>query len=48
MSRLPIVNFKTMDALLQLLGFVHVRKAGSHVFYLHADGRTTTVPSHAG
>ena len=48
MSRLPIVNFKTMDALLLHLGFVRVRQAGSHVFYRHPDGRTTTVPNHPG
>jgi len=46
-SRLPIVNYKTMDALLRRLGFAAVRQTGSHVFYRHPDGRTTTVPSHA-
>ncbi len=45
MSRLPIVNFKTMDALLLHLGFVRVRQARSHVFYRHPDGRTTTIPN---
>jgi len=48
MSRLPIVNFRTMDKLLLKLGFERVRQKGSHVFYRHADGRTTTVPDHAG
>lgn len=48
MSRLPIVNFKTMDALLRRLGFVAVRQTGSHVFYGHPDGRSTTVPNHPG
>jgi predicted RNA binding protein YcfA (HicA-like mRNA interferase family) len=47
-TRLPIVDFKTMDALLRRLGFVIVRQKGSHVFYRHADGRTTTVPNHPG
>jgi predicted RNA binding protein YcfA (HicA-like mRNA interferase family) len=37
-----------MDALLLQLGFVAVRQRGSHVFYRHADGRTTTVPNHPG
>jgi predicted RNA binding protein YcfA (HicA-like mRNA interferase family) len=27
---------------------VAVRQRGSHVFYRHADGRTTTVPRHKG
>jgi predicted RNA binding protein YcfA (HicA-like mRNA interferase family) len=48
MSRLPIVNFQTMEKLLKKLGFEAVRQKGSHVFYRHADGRTTTVPHHKG
>lgn len=48
MSRLPVVNFKTMESLLLRLGFVAVRQKGSHVFYRHADGRTTTIPHHSG
>ena len=37
-----------MDRLLRTLGFVQVRQEGSHVFYRHTDGRTTTVPNHGG
>ena len=48
MSRLPIINFKTMELLLLRLGFTQVRQKGSHVFYRHPDGRTTTVPNHSG
>jgi predicted RNA binding protein YcfA (HicA-like mRNA interferase family) len=48
MSRLPLVDFKTLDRLLRRMGFQAVRQKGSHVFYRHADGRTTTVPNHAG
>jgi predicted RNA binding protein YcfA (HicA-like mRNA interferase family) len=48
MSRLPIVNFQTMEKLLRKLGFEAVRQKGSHVFYRHPDGRTTTVPHHKG
>ena len=48
MSRLPIVDFRTMEALLIRLGFAVVRQRGSHVFYRHPDGRTTTVPNHQG
>jgi HicA toxin of bacterial toxin-antitoxin, len=32
-----------MERVLQRLGFARVRQKGSHVFYRHADGRTTTV-----
>jgi predicted RNA binding protein YcfA (HicA-like mRNA interferase family) len=45
-SRLPIVDARTMDAVLGQLGFVAARTRGSHVFYRHPDGRTTTVPHH--
>ena len=48
MSRLPIVNFKTMEKILLHLGFVAVRQKGSHIFYRHPDGRTTTLPNHPG
>jgi len=46
MSKLPMANFKTMDKVLRRLGFIAVRQKGSHVFYRHADGRTTTLPNH--
>jgi predicted RNA binding protein YcfA (HicA-like mRNA interferase family) len=46
MSKLPMVNSKTMDKILHHLGFAAVRQKGSHVFYRHADGRTTTLPNH--
>ena len=48
MSRLPTINFRSMERILLRLGFVTVRQKGSHVFYRHADGRTTTVPKHHG
>jgi len=48
MSRLPIVDFKTMDRLLLQIGFKAVRQKGSHIFYRHPDGRTTTLPNHPG
>ena len=48
MTRIPVVDFRTLDRLLKKLGFTPVRQRGSHVFYRHVDGRTTTVPNHAG
>jgi predicted RNA binding protein YcfA (HicA-like mRNA interferase family) len=47
-TRLPIIGFRTMNAVLMRLGFEVVRQKGSHVFYRHPDGRTTTVPNHPG
>lgn len=35
-----------MEKLLLKLGFERVRQKGSHVFYRHPDGRTTSVPHH--
>lgn len=46
MSRLPVVNFALMDRILIKLGFIVARQRGSHVFYRHPDGRTTTLPNH--
>jgi predicted RNA binding protein YcfA (HicA-like mRNA interferase family) len=37
-----------MEKLLLKLGFQRVRQKGSHVFYRHPDGRTTSVPHHPG
>lgn len=48
MSRLPVVNFSTMEKILKKLGFEAVRQKGSHVFFRHKDGRTTTLPHHGG
>jgi predicted RNA binding protein YcfA (HicA-like mRNA interferase family) len=45
-SRLPIVDSKKMEKVLLRLGFAMVRQKGSHVFYRHPDGRTTTLPHH--
>jgi len=37
-----------MQRVLRSLGFDPVRQKGSHVFFRHPDGRTTTVPNHPG
>lgn len=46
MTRLPIIDFKKMEKVLFHLGFQLARQKGSHVFYRHPDGRTTTLPNH--
>ena len=48
MPRLPVLSGRKVDRVLQRLGFVVARQKGSHVLYRHPDGRTTTVPHHAG
>jgi predicted RNA binding protein YcfA (HicA-like mRNA interferase family) len=35
-----------METILLRWGFQRIRQKGSHVFYRHPDGRTTTVPDH--
>jgi predicted RNA binding protein YcfA (HicA-like mRNA interferase family) len=44
MTRLPIIDFKTMEKVLLHLGFQAVRQKGSHVFYRHPDGLTEGRP----
>jgi predicted RNA binding protein YcfA (HicA-like mRNA interferase family) len=46
LSRLKLIDAKTMEKLLLRLGFEKVRQKGSHAFYRHPDGRTTTIPHH--
>lgn len=48
MSRLPPLTYRTLETVLLRLGFRIVRQRGSHVFFRHPDGRTTTVPNHPG
>ncbi|MEK7449832.1 MAG: type II toxin-antitoxin system HicA family toxin [Planctomycetota bacterium] len=48
MTRLPMMNFRQMEKVLRFLGFIAVRQKGSHIFYRHNDGRTTTLPKHPG
>ena len=48
MSKLPLVDAKTFEKILLLLGFEIKRQRGSHVFYRHPDGRYTTLPHHKG
>jgi len=47
-THLPVVGFREMGKVLLRLGFRAVRQKGSHVFYRHPDGRTTTPPNHPG
>ena len=44
----PVLKPVEVIKLLENLGFVEVRRKGSHIQFRHADGRGTTVPFHAG
>jgi predicted RNA binding protein YcfA (HicA-like mRNA interferase family) len=48
MSKLTLINALSLEKLLIKLGFTKTRQKGSHAFYRHADGRTTTIPFHLG
>jgi predicted RNA binding protein YcfA (HicA-like mRNA interferase family) len=48
MGKYPVLKPREVVAILERLGFVEVRQRGSHKQYRHLDGRTTTVPFHAG
>jgi len=44
----PVLKPREVVALLERHGFVEARQRGSHKQFRHADGRSTTVPFHAG
>lgn len=46
MTRLVPISGKEMCKILEKLGFVKVHQVGSHVRYIHPDGRRTTVAVH--
>jgi predicted RNA binding protein YcfA (HicA-like mRNA interferase family) len=48
MSKLPVVSAKELEKILFKLGFEVSRQKGSHRFYKHPDGRSTTIPHHPG
>ncbi len=48
MSKLPLLTAKEFAKILQKIGFICIRQEGSHMFFQHTDGRTTTVPNHPG
>ncbi len=48
MTRLPRLKGKELVRALERAGFAVERTRGSHLFLIHADGRSTTVPIHSG
>lgn len=45
---IPVLSAAEVESILLRLGFACRSGKGAHRFYRHADGRTTTVPFHAG
>ncbi len=48
MTKLPVISAEKIEKVLLHFGFHKARQKGSHIFYRHPDGRTTTVPYHKG
>ena len=48
MSKWVLLDAVPLERLLIKLGFTKTRQRGSHAFYRHPDGRTTTIPFHVG
>jgi predicted RNA binding protein YcfA (HicA-like mRNA interferase family) len=44
----PVLRPREVIGILETLGFAEIRQRGSHKRFRHPDGRTTTVPVHAG
>ena len=48
MSKLPLLTANEFAKILKKIGFELKRQEGSHMFFKHPYGRTTTVPNHSG
>ncbi len=46
MSKLISISGRKMCKIVEILGFKKVHQVGSHVRYVHQDGRKTVVPVH--
>jgi predicted RNA binding protein YcfA (HicA-like mRNA interferase family) len=46
MSILPSITCAQLCKAVERIGFARTRQKGSHIRYVHADGRRTTIPDH--
>ncbi len=46
MSKLPVAPFRDLAMIAESLGYVRVRRKGSHVMFQRADGQTIPIPDH--
>jgi len=44
--KLVVISGKELCKIIENLGFKKVHQVGSHVRYVHANGRKTTIPVH--
>lgn len=46
MTTIPTVSFRELIRMVKNLGFQPIRQKGSHIRFIHTDGRKTTIPDH--
>ena len=46
MTQLPTISFRDLIRRVEALGFERTRQKGSHVRFVHPDGRKVTIPDH--
>jgi len=46
MPSLPIITFTLLCRIVERMGFKKSRQKGSHIRYIHSDGRKTSIPDH--
>jgi len=46
MTSHPAITFKKFIQMVQKMGFKQIRQKGSHIRFVHPDGRKTTIPDH--
>jgi predicted RNA binding protein YcfA (HicA-like mRNA interferase family) len=45
-TNVPSISFRSLIQKVKQLGFEAVRQKGSHIRFVHPDGRKTTIPDH--
>ena len=46
MTDIPTISFRALIQMVKKFGFEPVRQKGSHIRFVHPDGRKTTIPDH--
>ena len=44
MTTPPTISFRELIRKVEELGFIRIRRKGSHIRFVHPDGRKTTIP----
>ena len=48
MTQIRPISFRELIRKVEAFGFEKVRQKGSHIRFVHPDGRTVTIPDHGG